>query len=108
MKEKKEKGQERILAAAIKYDSATDGAPKVTASGRGLIAEKIIALAQENGIPIKNDPDLVQIISKLKVGAEIPEELYRAVAEILAFVYSLNENRRLQNLSESQRSTSLL
>ena len=99
MKKKNEKQQERILAAAIKYDSLTDGAPKVTASGRGMIAEKIIAIAQDNGIPIKSDPDLVQILSKLKVGAEIPEELYRAVAEILAFVYSLNEHQRLQNLS---------
>ena len=100
MKGKKEKEPEHTLAAAIKYDSAGDSAPKVTASGRGIIAEKIIAIAQDNGIPIKNDPDLVQILSKLKVGAEIPVELYRAVAEILAFVYSLNENQRLQNISE--------
>jgi flagellar biosynthesis protein len=98
MTEKKE--QERKLAAAIKYDGAEDSAPKVTASGRGIIADKIIAIAQDNGIPIKNDPDLIQILSKLKVGAEIPVELYRAVAEILAFVYSLNENQRLQNNSE--------
>lgn len=95
MKEKKEKKQERILAASIKYDSAEDNAPKVTASGRGIVAEKIIAVAQDNGIPVKNDPDLIQVLSKLKVGSEIPVELYRAVAEILAFVYSLNENERL-------------
>jgi flagellar biosynthesis protein len=98
MKNKKEKDPEHVLAAAIKYDNEGDSAPKVTVSGRGLIAEKIIAVAEENGIPIKNDPDLVQILSKLKVGAEIPVELYRAVAEILAFVYSLNENQRLQNI----------
>lgn len=99
MKKKKEKEPEQALAAAIKYDSAGDNAPQVTASGRGIIAEKIIAIAEENGIPIKNDPDLVQILSKLKVGAEIPVELYRAVAEILAFVYSLNENQRSQNMA---------
>lgn len=97
---KKEQEQERILAAAIKYDGATDAAPKVTASGRGMVAERIIAIAGENGVPIKSDPDLIQVLSKLKVGAEIPEELYRAVAEILAFVYSLNENQRQQNISE--------
>ncbi len=97
---KKGQEQERILAAAIKYDGATDSAPKVTASGRGIIAEKIIAVARDNGIPIKNDPDLIQILSKLKVDSEIPVELYRAVAEILAFVYSLNENERLQNISD--------
>ena len=100
MKGGKKQEQEHTLVAAIKYDSAGDSAPKVTASGRGIIAEKIIAIAHDNGIPIKNDPDLVQILSKLKVGAEIPVELYRAVAEILAFVYSLNENQRLQNISE--------
>ena len=75
MKEKKEKEQGPTLAAAIKYDSERDDAPKVTAHGRGTIAEKIIEIAQENGIPIKNDPDLVQILSKLKIGAEIPVEL---------------------------------
>lgn len=97
---KKEKKPEHPLAAAIKYDSAKDNAPKVTAGGRGLIAEKIIAMAQENGIPVKNDPDLIQVLSKLKIGSEIPVELYRAVAEILAFVYSLNENQRSEKTSE--------
>ncbi len=100
MKQKKAKEPVHKLAAAIKYDSAGDSAPQVTASGRGIIAEKIIAIAEENGIPIKNDPDLVQILSKLNVGAEIPVELYRAVAEILAFVYSLNENQRSSSTAE--------
>jgi len=53
MKETKKKGSETKLAAAIKYDSIRDGAPKVTARGRGTIAEKIIEIAEENGIPIK-------------------------------------------------------
>ena len=97
MKEKKTKINEKIMAAAIKYDSTSDSAPKVTARGRGSIADKIIEKALEFGIPIKNDPDLVQILSKLDVGTEIPVELYRAVAEILAFVYSLNENQRIKN-----------
>ncbi|MEN6620520.1 MAG: EscU/YscU/HrcU family type III secretion system export apparatus switch protein [Smithella sp.] len=97
---KKEKKLEHALAAAIRYDSTRDNAPKVTASGRGLIAEKIIAMAQENDIPVKNDPDLIQVLSKLKIGAEIPVELYRAVAEILAFVYSINENQRSEKNSE--------
>ncbi len=81
MKEKK------TMAAAIKYDSTSANAPKVTARGRGFVADKIIEKAEEFGIPIKNDPDLVQILSKLDVGTEIPVELYNAVAEILAFVY---------------------
>jgi flagellar biosynthesis protein len=99
MKEKKSLAPDNILAAAIKYDSERDSAPKVTASGRGTIAEKIIEIAEENGIPLKNDPDLIQVLSKLKVGTEIPVELYRAVAEILAFVYSINENQRSENQS---------
>lgn len=97
MKDKKAIINEKRLAAAIKYDSTSAGAPRVTARGRGFIAEKIIDKAGEFGIPIKNDPDLVQILSRLDVGAEIPVELYRAVAEILAFVYSLNENQRIKN-----------
>jgi len=93
MKEKKEKNIKTTMAAAIKYDAAQDGAPKVAARGRGFVADKIIEIAKKYDIPIKNDPDLVQVLSKLDVGAEIPVELYRAVAEILAFVYSLNENK---------------
>ncbi len=97
MKSVKEKKQPLRMAAAIQYDAGKNGAPQVTAAGRGTIAEKIIELAQDRGIPIKNDPDLVQVLSKLKVGSEIPVELYKAVAEILAFVYSLNENQRIKN-----------
>lgn len=93
---KEEKYPEQTLAAAIKYDGTKDSAPKVTAGGRGLVAEKIIAIARDSGIPVKNDPDLIQVLGKLKVGNEIPVELYRAVAEILAFVYSLNENQKLE------------
>ena len=98
MKKQKDRKQDMKMAAAVRYDAERDGAPRITASGRGTIAEKIIELANENGIPVKNDPDLVQVLSKLKVGAEIPIELYRAVAEILAFVYSLNENQRIKNI----------
>jgi flagellar biosynthesis protein len=100
MKEKREEDSQHILAAAIKYDDSRDNAPKMTASGRGTIAERIIRIAEENGIPIKNDPDLIQVLSKLKVGTEIPVELYRAIAEILAFVYSLNEGRRSQDAAK--------
>ena len=82
------------LAAAIKYDAKKDRAPKITAKGRGLIAEKIIALAKQHDIPVKEDPHLVQILYRLDLDEEIPIELYRAVAEVLAFVYSLNEQQR--------------
>jgi len=82
------------LAAALKYDPQKDEAPVLSAKGRGAIAQKIIAVAKKNGIPIKEDPGLIQILSKLEIDKEIPPVLYRAVAEILAFIYSLNEKRR--------------
>ncbi len=78
-------------AAAIRYDPPGDGAPRVTAKGRGRIAERIIGLAREYGVPIREDPDLVEILSALELGQEIPPECYTAVAEILAFVYGLNQ-----------------
>ena len=82
------------VAAALKYDTRKDAAPKVIAKGQGIIAEKIIELAKKNSIPIKSDPGLVQILSKLDIDEQIPAELYKAVAEILAFVYSANDRYR--------------
>ena len=77
-------------AVALKYESSKDHAPKVTAKGAGLVAEKIIDLATKQGIPISEDPDLVGALMQLDFQEEIPEELYRAVAEVLAFAYRLN------------------
>jgi len=89
----KKPGQQ-LLAAALQYEQNKDRAPKITAKGKGLIAEKIIELARENGIPIQENPGLVQILCKLDLDEEIPVELYRAIAELLAFVYSINERHR--------------
>ncbi|HPJ95709.1 MAG TPA: EscU/YscU/HrcU family type III secretion system export apparatus switch protein [Syntrophales bacterium] len=83
----------RTVAAAIRYDPEKDAAPRVTAKGKGYVADKIIELAKKHGIPVKNDPGLVEILSRLDIDEQIPVEVYRAVAEILAFVYSLNSNR---------------
>lgn len=95
------KKNEKIrIAAAVKYDAGKDEAPVLTAKGRGTIAEKIISLAKKNGIPIKEDPNLVQILSKLEIDEQIPPQLYKAVAEILAFVYSLNEKQRGEKFSQ--------
>ncbi len=77
-------------AVALRYDESRDQAPKVIAKGDRLLADRIIALAEENGIAIQEDPDLVGLLAKLDVEAEIPETLYAAVAEVLAFVYRLN------------------
>lgn len=82
------------MAAAIRYEAATSDAPKLTAKGKGAVAEKIIELARRHDIPVREDKALVQILSKLEIDQQIPPELYRAVAEILAFVYSANEQYR--------------
>jgi len=79
-------------AIALKYRAGSDRAPKVTARGRGKIAEKIIEIAKEHHIYIHEDPDLIEILSTLDVNEEIPPDLYVVVAELLAFVYSLNKN----------------
>jgi flagellar biosynthesis protein len=77
-------------AVALKYHTKQDAAPKVTAKGEGLIAERIIELAKENQVPIKEDPDLVQILSQVDINKEVPPSVYKVVAELLAFVYKLN------------------
>ena len=94
--------KETIIATAIEYDGKRDSAPRVTARGRGVIAEKIIELAKKHKVPVKEDPELAQILSRLDIDEQIPPELYKAVAEILAFVYSLNERYRGQR-SERDR-----
>lgn len=87
------------IAAALKYDPKKDAAPVLAAKGRGFVAEKIIEIAKKNRVPIKEDPNLVQILSKLEIDEQIPPVLYKAVAEILAFVYSLNEKLRGEKIS---------
>ncbi len=85
-------GQSIRKAAALKYDAQTSSAPMVKAKGMGNVAEKIIQLAQEHNIPIKEDPDLVELLVQLDLDQEIPPELYKIVAEILAFVYNLDRS----------------
>src|SRR5437016_9871633 len=84
--------QTQRAAVALKYDAATENAPKVIAKGRGLVAEKIMALAREQGIPMREDPDLVQMLTQIDLDQEIHPSLYKVVAELLAFVYRLNQS----------------
>lgn len=79
-------------AVALKYDKERDAAPKVVGKGAGLMADRIIALAEEHGIPIQADADLVEVLSRLNLNQEIPPETYVLVAEILAFVYRTNKS----------------
>jgi flagellar biosynthesis protein len=77
-------------AIALQYKPDMDTAPRVTARGKGRVAEKIIEIARQHGIYIQNDPDLIEVLARLDLHEEIPPELYVVVAELLAFVYSLN------------------
>ncbi|TNF35270.1 MAG: flagellar protein FhlB [Gammaproteobacteria bacterium] len=81
------KPNEHRIAVALEYDG--ENAPVVSASGVADIAEKIIAIAEANGIPLHNDKALVEVLSQINPGEEIPEKLYRAVAEVIAFAYIL-------------------
>jgi flagellar biosynthesis protein len=75
-------------AAALRYEGT--GAPKVAAAGRGLIAQRILEEARAAGVPIRRDAALAEALTKLDLGTEIPEELYQAVAEVLAWAYRLD------------------
>lgn len=81
-------------AVALKYNQKKDDAPRVIAKGRGEIAEKIIAVAKEHNVPLYEDKNLIQILEALDLETEIPAELYRAVAEVLAFIYRLNNSAK--------------
>lgn len=79
-------------AAALKYRPGVDQAPVVVASGKGKIAETIIKLAEEAGIPNHIDPNLAKILANIEPGTPIPEETYQLVASILAFIWRLDKN----------------
>ena len=78
-------------AAALAYRPEKETAPRVTASGRGHIAEKILETARAAGIPVREDPALAEVLSLLDPGDEIPADTYRAVAEVLAFLYRVDQ-----------------
>lgn len=79
-----------IQAVALRYDHEAGAAPKVTATGQGEVARRIIAAAQAAGVDIVEDPDLLEILGRIPIGEDIPPELFQAVAEILAFIYRIN------------------
>jgi flagellar biosynthesis protein len=81
----------KLRAIALKYDVDKDKAPKITAMGKGTIAEKILTVAEEYNIPFYEDTNLTELLSKLELDSEIPNELFTLVAEVLAFVYQLEK-----------------
>jgi flagellar biosynthesis protein len=81
---------ERSLAVALKY-APGDNAPRVVAKGRGLIAEEIIARAREHGVYVHESPELVALLQQLDLDEHIPPTLYIAVAELLAWIYQVEQ-----------------
>lgn len=84
----------RQVAVALGYQPGAGHAPEVVAKGYGRVAEHILELARERGIPVHEDADLAEVLARLDTGSEIPEELYEAIAEILAFIYKMNSGLR--------------
>jgi flagellar biosynthesis protein len=81
-------------AVALRYDQQAGGAPKVIAAGAGTIAERIVELAREQGVPVREEPALAEALSRLELEQEIPPELFAAVAEVLVWAYGLEAKRR--------------
>jgi flagellar biosynthesis protein len=80
-------------AVAMRYDLAKDRAPKVVAKGKGEAAFRILELAKEHGIPVHEDPELIEALARLDIQQEIPAELYQVMAEVLTFIYRTSRKR---------------
>jgi flagellar biosynthesis protein len=101
-----EKKYTKEKAVALQYDKEKDNAPSVTAQGTGETAKNIIKIAEENGIPIKKDEDLVNMLSQIELNKEIPVELYQAVSEVFSFIYALSNDKRNENNENTQEKES--
>lgn len=89
-----EKNKKKMKQAiALEYNPSED-APKVIASGQGILAERIIEKAKESNVPLHRDDSLAETLSRLEIGEMIPPELYEVVAEILVFVDAMDKIRQ--------------
>jgi flagellar biosynthesis protein len=89
MSQKSSPGED--IAVALRYDG--ENPPRITAKGRGDLAKRILESARANDIPLEDDPELAAILAQIPLGEEIPENLYRAIAEVIAFAYLLSGKR---------------
>jgi len=83
--------EESKKAIALRYNRKEERAPRVVAKGKGSVANNIIKVAQLHKLPIKKDEDLVELLSKVEIDREVPENLYKAVAELFSFVYNVTK-----------------
>ena len=87
----------KLKAVAVKYEAGKSKAPRIVAMGKGVVAEKILQLAEDHHVPFFEDASLTDLLAKLDVNVEIPPELYTLVAEVLAFVYQLDKTAKKRN-----------
>ena len=102
MRLRRSRKAKRNEAVALEYRPIDGHAPRVVAKGKGSVAEKILELARKAGVPIREDPMLVSLLSHLDVDQEIPPEAYKVVAELLAFVYSVHNRWKAEGAPHSQ------
>jgi len=88
------KEDEQLQAIAIRYDQKKDQAPKVVAKGAGFVADNILAVAKKNAVPVYQNKTLTGMLMAVELDSVIPPDLYRAVAEILAYIYRLDQGKR--------------
>jgi len=83
----------KLKAAALRYDTDKENAPRLVAKGEGKTAENIIKIAQLHDLPIKKDEDLIELLSNVELDKEVPDALYKAVAEVFSFVYKVSRKK---------------
>lgn len=86
-------GKKPLRAIALRYNQDQDAAPTVVASGKGLVAEKIVEKAEAHGIAVEQNAELAEALAQVEIGTAIPEDLYPVVAEVLVFVSRMNRKR---------------
>ena len=91
----------RRKAVALKYDMLQDAAPRVIAKGKGHVAEHILATAQKNSIPVYQNKTLVNMLMALEIDREIPPDLYKAIAEVMAYVYKMDKDKERANAARN-------
>jgi len=89
----KQRPRGQKAAVALGYDPAKDNAPRIIAAGKGELAEALLAMAEKHKVPIYTDHPLANALVKLEIGAYVPPELYAAIAEVLAFLWSMERDQ---------------
>ena len=101
--EQNETRTETQKAVALQYDVERDTAPRVIAKGKGHVAENILAAAQNNSIPVYQNKSLVNMLMAIDIDREIPPELYKAIAEVMAYIYKMDKKEQARRAANRPR-----